>query len=115
MKFPFSCTCFANNPLKHREYNAYEYECSSCGQSVYQYHLGINEYEGYIVFEFDHTPKVLIDCPIAGNAIYVIDEDWERRARLTKQELQADEKVTRIVHQGTGSRESRRRSRYRKL
>ncbi len=33
MKFPFSCNaCFAKNPLEYRENNAYEYECSFCGQ-----------------------------------------------------------------------------------
>ncbi len=63
-------------------------------------HLGVNEFEGYVVFEFPHTEKVLLEHPLSGNAIYVIEEDWRNRARLTKQELQADEKVTRIVHQG---------------
>jgi len=56
--------------------------------------------EGYTVFTFPHTTSVLLECPVVGNAIYVIHKDWERWSRMSKQELMADEsgEVVRIVH-----------------
>lgn len=58
--------------------------------------------EGYIVFTFEHTPSVLLECPRVGNAIYVIHHDWERWSKMSKQELMADDSgsVVRIPHQG---------------
>ena len=58
--------------------------------------------EGYIVFTFEHTPSVLLECPRVGNAIYVIHHEWERWSQMTKQELMADDSgaVVRIPHQG---------------
>ncbi len=60
----------------------------------------IGEVEGYTVFTFPYTLSVLLECPIVGNAIYVIHKDWERWSRMSKQELMADEsgEVVRIVH-----------------
>jgi hypothetical protein len=56
--------------------------------------------EGYTVFTFPYTSSTLLECPIVGNAIYVIHKDWERWSRMTKQELMADDsgEVVRIVH-----------------
>lgn len=58
--------------------------------------------EGYIVFTFEHTPSVLLECPRVGNAIYVVHRDWEIWSRMSKQELMADESgaVVRIPHVG---------------
>lgn len=58
--------------------------------------------EGYIVFSFEHTPSVLLECPRVGNAIYVVHRDWELWSRMTKQELMADDSgaVVRIPHRG---------------
>ena len=60
----------------------------------------IGEVEGYTVFTFPYTSSVLLECPIVGNAIYVIHKDWERWSKMTKQDLMADEsgEVVRIVH-----------------
>ena len=56
--------------------------------------------EGYTVFTFPYTSSVLLECPIVGNAIYIVHKDWKRWSRMTKQELLADEsgEVVRIVH-----------------
>ncbi len=58
--------------------------------------------DGYIVFTFEHTPSVLLECPRVGNAIYVVHRDWEIWSRMTKQELMADDSgaVVRIPHRG---------------
>jgi hypothetical protein len=62
----------------------------------------IGEVEGYTVFMFSYTSSVLLECPIVGNAIYVIHKDWERWSKMSKQELMADEsgEVVRIQHRG---------------
>lgn len=64
--------------------------------------VGSHEWNGYIVFIFAHTQKVLLECPIFGNAIYIIDSDWKLISRLTKQDLlwRSRKEVTRIVHKG---------------
>jgi len=63
-----------------------------------QCYVGKDEFEGYIVFTFAHTPNALLECPVFGNAIYIINSDWERLSRMTKQELRRSPEVTRIIH-----------------
>lgn len=47
---------------------------------------------------FDHTEKVLLECPVYGNAIYVLDSGEERLLRMTKQELRDSGEATVIAH-----------------
>lgn len=65
-------------------------------------YVGTDEFEGYIVLTFAHTPRALLECPKYGNAIYVLDSDWKRWSRMTKQELLANRsgEVSRIIHRG---------------
>jgi hypothetical protein len=65
-------------------------------------YVGIDEFEGYIVFVFSQTKNVLLECPVYGNAIYLIREDWESLSRLSKGELLArfPGQALRIVHTG---------------
>jgi len=62
--------------------------------------LGSDGFEGYMVFTFAHTLKVFLENAESGNAIYIIDDDWERLSRLTKRELLTHPETTRIVHKG---------------
>jgi hypothetical protein len=55
---------------------------------------------GYIVLRFDHTEKALMECPIYGNAIYVLDSGEERLLKMNKQQLIASGKAKRIFHTG---------------
>lgn len=55
---------------------------------------------GYIVLMFAHTEKVLLECPIRDNAIYVLDSGEERLLKMDKQELIASNEVKRIFHTG---------------
>jgi hypothetical protein len=55
---------------------------------------------GYIVLMFDHTEKVLLECPVEGNAIYVLNSGEERLLRMSKQELIESSEANRIVHAG---------------
>lgn len=55
---------------------------------------------GYIVLMFDHTEKVLLECPVEGNAIYVLDSGEERLLKMSKQELIESSEAKRIYHAG---------------
>lgn len=67
-----------------------------------QYYVGMDEFEGYMVLTFARTSKVLMECPIFGNAIYILRSDWKRLSRLSKRELLTHRsgQVTKIVHKG---------------
>lgn len=62
----------------------------------YEESYGIGE---YIVFPFPYTKKVMLECPKVGNAIFIIESNWEEWSQLTKRELRRHPKATRISHQ----------------
>jgi hypothetical protein len=65
--------------------------------------LGRDEFTGYAVFVFRAAGVSVLDCPVYGNAVYLIErEQWEVLARRTKAELMRDHSavVSRIVHSG---------------
>lgn len=64
--------------------------------------LGIDEFEGYVVFHFVEAKVSVLECPIVGNAIYVLKDDWKRLSKLTKRELleEHSNSIIRIVHAG---------------
>lgn len=46
--------------------------------------------EGYIVYEFGNTENVILECPIEGNAVYVLKGDnWEETSKLPKAEIRS--------------------------
>ena len=53
---------------------------------------------GYIVLQFDHTEKVLLECPVYGKALYVLESGEERLLAMNKQELIASDEAKRIFH-----------------
>lgn len=55
---------------------------------------------GYSIFTFAHTEKVLFECPVYGNAIYVLTSSEERLLRMTKQELRESGEARKILHTG---------------
>jgi len=65
-------------------------------------YLGFEELEGYILFFFNDKNISILDCPIVGNAIFIIKGDWEKLSRLNKSELidSHSDKVSRIIHRG---------------
>jgi len=51
--------------------------------------IGKDEFEGYVVYCFDWTGNVVLECPIYGNAIYIIKQgnsSWQEIAKATKWE-----------------------------
>jgi hypothetical protein len=61
---------------------------------------GTAGFYGYIVLWFAHTPKVLMECPVYANAIYILNSGEERLLKMDKQELIASSEVKRIFHVG---------------
>jgi hypothetical protein len=63
-------------------------------------YIGIGEFTGYLAFTFSTTPKVLLECPMEGNAAYVFTREWKTLSRLSKTELLQSHRgdVQRIIH-----------------
>ncbi len=61
---------------------------------------GSDGFEGYVVFEYPRTERVLLECGLYGNAIYVLGPDWQGLSRLSKREVLKHPSTTRIVHRG---------------
>lgn len=49
--------------------------------------FGVRAWFGYAVYEFPYTKRVVVECPIEGNATYILWDDWQNRVQLTKGEL----------------------------
>ena len=62
--------------------------------------LGEDGYEGYTVFCFNRTPWVILECPVYGNATYILKDNWETISKLSKWEVRHEhsEKVIVIRH-----------------
>ena len=65
-------------------------------------YIGHELWEGYVVFEFSETKRVVLDCPVEGNAVYVISGDWKRLVELSKGHLRSKyrSQYTKIIHKG---------------
>ena len=61
---------------------------------------GSEGFGGYVVFEYPGTERVLLECGLNGNAIYVLGPDWKRLSRLSKREVLEAPSTRRIVHIG---------------
>jgi polyhydroxyalkanoate synthesis regulator phasin len=57
-------------------------------------------FDAYSIFSFAHTEKVLLECPIYGNAAYIIPSGEESWIDKTKQQLIDSGEAQRIPHQG---------------
>jgi hypothetical protein len=59
---------------------------------------------GYIVLLFDHTEKVLLECPVEDNAFYILDSANERLLGMNKQQLIESGEAKRRYHSGDWER-----------
>ena len=64
-------------------------------------YVGKEKFQGYVVFGFDWTKKVVLECPKYGNAIYIIEDDWQEITKLSKWEARKLNEVTVIRHNET--------------
>jgi hypothetical protein len=62
--------------------------------------VGKNGWQGYVLFEFSWTDRVVLECPLTGNATYVLSGNWERMIGRTKEYLRTrhSKECTKVVH-----------------
>jgi len=65
-------------------------------------YVGTNSFLGYVVFEFKKPGRVVLECPIENNAIYILSGDWREMVSATKSELRQrfPNSYKKIVHTG---------------
>jgi hypothetical protein len=65
-------------------------------------YLGEEQWFGYVVFEFARSDRVVLECPVEGNAIYVLWGDWKSMVTHTKRNVWThfSQNYRRIVHKG---------------
>ena len=63
-------------------------------------YVGMDEFEGYVVFCFRGTDRAVLDNPLVGNAVYILSGDWRVLSGLTKGELLEHHRASaiRITH-----------------
>ena len=85
------------NPKWAIEFSRIEHVYGLGPQATY---CGIDEFDGYLVFYFARPGFAVLECPIVGNALYVIRGDWVSLSRLTKTDLLRthSRRVSRIIH-----------------
>jgi len=65
-------------------------------------YVGRRVWFGYAVYEFSFSTRVLLDCPIEGNAAYVLEGNWSELIRHNKAQLREElgSRCTKVVHKG---------------
>lgn len=69
-------------------------------------YIGKTEFDGYFVFLFEDSDKVVLECPWYGNAIYLLSkEHWPTLSKLSKSNLLNSKTghVTRLIHDPHGN------------
>jgi len=61
---------------------------------------GFGGFDAYGVFTFEGTSKVLLECPIYGNAAYVVDADQGDWKNMTKRGMVESGLADQIPHRG---------------
>jgi hypothetical protein len=63
-------------------------------------YVGVRLWKGYAAFEFQHSDKVILECPRTGNATYILSGEWRRMISIAKAELRSEYRhlVTRVFH-----------------
>lgn len=67
--------------------------------------VGEDQWTGYVTFEFSETTSVVLECPLYGNATYLIHagrDEWKRLVGQSKAILLAvwPDQVERVIHHG---------------
>lgn len=68
-------------------------------------YLGSDEFDGYLVFLFEGCRYAVLECPWFGNALYLLEGDWNALSKLSKSELLSrhGSHARRIIHDENGS------------
>jgi hypothetical protein len=65
-------------------------------------YVGKEGWDGYVVFEFANSPHAALECPIEGNATYIVSGDWKKKAGHSQLYLRTKcrEFRARVFHRG---------------
>jgi hypothetical protein len=64
--------------------------------------VGKRGWEGYVAFTFPRKGIVILECPIYGNATYIVARDvWRNAARGSKERALEEFKAKRVLHTPT--------------
>jgi hypothetical protein len=63
-------------------------------------YVGTKSWKGYVVFEFQHSDRVILECPKSGNATYILEGNWREMISASKRDLRSEymHQCTRIIH-----------------
>jgi hypothetical protein len=50
-------------------------------------YIGTEMWLGYVLFSFPFSTKVVLECPVEGNATYILSGNWKQMVKHTKQDL----------------------------
>jgi hypothetical protein len=66
--------------------------------------VGAEEFDGYFIFTFPEMKLFVLDCPLYGNAIYIIKGSWKKIKTLSKlskgEIIKRYPNTIRIIHKG---------------
>jgi len=66
--------------------------------------VGADEFDGYFIFTFPELKLFVLDCPLYGNAIYIIKGNWKKLKTLSKlskgEIIKGYPNTIRIIHKG---------------
>ncbi len=65
-------------------------------------YVGKKMWLGYVVFTFAGASRVVLECPLQGNATYILGRNWKRLLGKSKQDLRQHHRrsIAKIVHKG---------------
>jgi hypothetical protein len=65
-------------------------------------YTGKESWYGYVVFTFKNSNRVVLECPVEGNAIYILSANWKELVSRTKAEIRQDHaaRYKKVVHKG---------------
>jgi hypothetical protein len=63
-------------------------------------YVGTKSWKGYVVFEFQLSDRVILECPKSGNATYILEGNWREMIAASKRDLRSEYRhhCTRIIH-----------------
>ncbi len=70
-----------------------------------QAYVGTDEFDGYMVFLFQGCRFAVLECPWFGNALYMLNGDWNALSKLSKSDLLSQHRshARRIIHDDDGT------------
>jgi hypothetical protein len=65
-------------------------------------YVGKEGWDGYVVFEFPNSTRAALECPIEGNATYIVSGNWKKKVGHSKLYLRSKcrEFRARVFHRG---------------